>query len=173
MTQIQRRRNQNDHNSTSKRSLDHFAAFFEPDPAVLLPEALDLIGGMAAATFLDEFVTVSNTCLKIDPKKTDVDNFDINIGARTSDPLLMWSTIRPWAALNISCWDFLCDKAKWAEYSSSSEQINSMESQTYKLQVAPVYIKIRDYCVDNKLLCSAQHIFIFHAFRKHSLTSCV
>ena len=93
----------------------------------------------------EDGISFDSSVLQDGLQQTDVDNFDINIGARTSDPLLMWSTIRPWAALNISCWDFLCDKAKWAEYSSSSEQINSMESQTYKLQVAPVDIKISDY----------------------------
>ena len=74
-------------------------------------------------------------------QQTDIDSFDTNLDMRSADPRLMWSAIRPWAALNISCWDFLCDKAKWAEYSSCSEEINSLESQTYKLQVTTVHIK--------------------------------
>ena len=56
-----------------------------------------------------------------------------------SDPLLLWTSIRPWAALNISCWDFLCDKAKWAEYPGKCKKGDdrySLKSKAYKIQVS-------------------------------------
>ena len=54
-----------------------------------------------------------------------------------TDPLLVWSSVRPWAALNISCWDFLCDKAKWAEFPYISMEKNQylQNVHAYKIQV--------------------------------------
>ena len=50
---------------------------------------------------------------EIDQMSNDI---EVNDDFTDSDPVLLWTTIRPWAALNISCWDFLCDKARVAEY---------------------------------------------------------
>ena len=68
----------------------------------------------------------------------NINNLEIGEDIADSDPLMIWTAIRPWAALNISCWDFLCDKAKWAEYPlhTNNDQKNSLQLQTYKLQVS-------------------------------------
>ena len=72
---------------------------------------------------------------ELDP--ADVNDLEANEDIADSDPVLVWTAIRPWAASNISCWDFLCDKAKWAERPplSTKQRKHSLESQTYKLQV--------------------------------------
>ena len=63
--------------------------------------------------------------------------FEMNEELTESDQVLVWTSIRPWAALNISCWDFLCDKAKWAEYPCYADEKDqySLNSKAYKIQV--------------------------------------
>ena len=67
----------------------------------------------------------------------NINEFEIGEELTDTDPVLVWTAIRPWAASNISCWDFLCDKAKWAEYPFDSDKKakHSLKSQTYKIQV--------------------------------------
>jgi hypothetical protein len=70
-----------------------------------------------------------------------ISEFEMNEELTESDQVLVWTSIRPWAALNISCWDFLCDKAKWAEYPcdpNEKDQYN-MNPKAYKIQV---YIRL-------------------------------
>ena len=71
---------------------------------------------------------------EIDQMSNDI---EVNDDFTDSDPVLLWTTIRPWAALNISCWDFLCDKARVAEYPNHSTKKGNytLRSQTYKIQV--------------------------------------
>ena len=54
-----------------------------------------------------------------------------------ADPSLIWTSIRPLVALNISCWDILCDKAKWTTYNSplTANNYNSQNLNAYKIQV--------------------------------------
>ena len=63
--------------------------------------------------------------------------FDINEEIADSDPVDVWNSIRPWASSNISCWDFLCDKARSAEYPYYSNEKDQyiLNSQAYKIQV--------------------------------------
>ena len=70
-----------------------------------------------------------------------ISEFEMNEELTESDQVLVWTSIRPWAALNISCWDFLCDKAKWAEYPfdrNEKDQYN-LNPKAYKIQV---YIRL-------------------------------
>lgn len=82
------------------------------------------------------------------PKKNDIPNKEKSISThldestmdenlRDTDSLLTWTSIRPWVALNISCWDILCDKAKWTTYNSPStaNNYNSQNLHAYKIQV--------------------------------------
>ena len=59
-----------------------------------------------------------------------------------TDPLLIWTSIRPWVALNISCWDILCDKAKWNTYDSplTANDHNSNNLHAYKIQVSKILL---------------------------------
>ena len=68
---------------------------------------------------------------------TYVSHSEVSDNALDTDPVLVWSSVRPWAALNISCWDFLCDKAKWAEYPGISIAKNQylQNAHAYKIQV--------------------------------------
>ena len=54
-----------------------------------------------------------------------------------TDPVMIWTSIRPWVASNISCWDILCDKGKWADYPSVSMTHNHDQENAfaYKIQV--------------------------------------
>ena len=54
-----------------------------------------------------------------------------------TDPVIIWTSIRPWVASNISCWDILCDKGKWADYPSvsMSHNHNHENAFAYKIQV--------------------------------------
>ena len=54
-----------------------------------------------------------------------------------TDPAIIWTSIRPWVASNISCWDILCDKGKWADYPSGSMMYNHHQEEAfaYKIQV--------------------------------------
>ena len=63
--------------------------------------------------------------------------FDMNEEIADSDPVDVWNSIRPWAASNISSWDFLCDKARSAEYPCYSNEKDQyiLNSQAYKIQV--------------------------------------
>ena len=82
------------------------------------------------------------------PKKNDIPNKEKSISThldestmdenlRDTDSLLTWTSIRPWVAQNISCWDILCDKAKWTTYNSPStaNNYNSQNLHAYKIQV--------------------------------------
>ena len=54
-----------------------------------------------------------------------------------TDPVMIWTSIRPWVASNISCWDILCDKGKWADYPSVSMTHNHDQENAFahKIQV--------------------------------------
>ena len=54
-----------------------------------------------------------------------------------TDPVMIWTSIRPWVASNVSCWDILCDKGKWADYPSVSMTHNHDQENAfaYKIQV--------------------------------------
>ena len=54
-----------------------------------------------------------------------------------TDPAIIWGSIRPWIASNISYWDFLCDKGKWASYpyGSVAHEPNCENAFAYKIQV--------------------------------------
>ena len=67
----------------------------------------------------------------------NINEFGMGEDFTDSDPFLVWAAIRPWAASNVSCWDFLCDKAKWAEYPFHCDKTGKhpLKSQTYKIQV--------------------------------------
>ena len=73
------------------------------------------------------------------PGQVDIIKHKMTEQSNESDPLFLWTSIRPWAALNISCWDFLCDKAKWAEYPGNCKKGDdrySLKSKAYKIQVS-------------------------------------
>ena len=97
----------------------------------------------------------------------NINNLEIGEDTADSDPLMIWTAIRPWVALNISCWDLLCDKAKWAEDPLHTNGQNSLQSQTYKLQVSCAEVTsiytFRGFSVIGKL-CVVAFIFYIYCF---------
>ena len=105
---------QNDSNEESSCT----KKFKKNEEISLMPKKNDILDKeKSISTHLDESIMDQNIC--------------------DADPSLIWTSIRPWVALNISCWDILCDKAKWTTYNSplTANNYNSQNLNAYKIQV--------------------------------------